>query len=318
MKIVLSTAEIHPRDRFLYWHEVACRHLVDHDSSPECRASFRAELQAGALSDIGLVLFANASMTISHARQHAARANPEELFVCRQLGGRLVLDQEAREVVLEPGDMTLLDPRLPYSGRFSEDSRLLVLKVPRYALEARIGKTRTMVSRLIKPSNAENGLTAAFLALLPSHADGLSRASEQIVREQALDLIAVSLANATAGTRARISSARSVTLVNVRAVIEARLTDPALDSATVAAAAGVSVRYANAILANEDTSIMRLVQARRLERCRRALEDPLQAHRRVSEIAYSWGFSDMTHFGRRFKAVYGQLPRECRKRAIST
>ncbi len=188
MKTVFSTADIHPRDRFICWHEVACKHLVDHDSSPESRASFWAELQAGALSDIGLVLFENASMTISHSRQHVARANPEELFVCRQLAGRLVLDQEAREVVLEPGDMTLLDPRLPYSGRFSGDSRLLVLKVPRYALEARIGKTRMMVSRLIKPSNAENGLTAAFLALLPSHADGLSRPSEHIVREQALDL----------------------------------------------------------------------------------------------------------------------------------
>ena len=29
-----------------------------------------------------------------------------------------------------------------------------------------------------------------------------------------------------------------------------------------------------------------------------ALEDPLQNHRRVSEIARGWSFSDMTHFGR--------------------
>ena len=41
---------------------------------------------------------------------------------------------------------------------------------------------------------------------------------------------------------------------------------------------------------------------------RKALEDPLQAHRSVSEIAYGWGFSDMTHFGRRFKQAYGVLP----------
>jgi AraC family transcriptional activator of tynA and feaB len=59
-------------------------------------------------------------------------------------------------------------------------------------------------------------------------------------------------------------------------------------------------------------SIMRLVQARRLERCRAALEDPGQARRSVSEIAFGWGFSDMTHFGRRFKAAYGILPSEYR------
>ena len=96
-------------------------------------------------------------------------------------------------------------------------------------------------------------------------------------------------------------------------VDEARLTDPALDAETVAAAAGVSVRYANAVLAEHDTSIMRFIQARRLERCRQALDDPSQTHRTVSEIAYGWGFSDMTHFGRKFRAAYGLLPSEHRK-----
>jgi AraC-like DNA-binding protein len=31
-----------------------------------------------------------------------------------------------------------------------------------------------------------------------------------------------------------------------------------------------------------------------LARCERALKDPQQARRSVSEIAYGWGFSDMT------------------------
>src|SRR6202011_1191287 len=127
----------------------------------------------------------------------------------------------------------------------------------------------------------------------------------EMVKDQVLDLVAVSLTKVTDGGRPRVSSARSLALVNLRAAIEARLTDPALDAGTVAAAAGVSVRYANEVLARNDTSIMRLVQARRLERCRRALEDPSQTHRTVSEIAYGWGFSDMTHFGRRFRAAYG-------------
>jgi AraC family transcriptional activator of tynA and feaB len=72
---------------------------------------------------------------------------------------------------------------------------------------------------------------------------------------------------------------------------------------------------ANAVLAVDGTSITRLIRARRLERCRRALEDPSQAHRRVSEIAYGWGFSDRTHFGRSFRAAFGSLPREYRRLA---
>jgi AraC-like DNA-binding protein len=103
--------------------------------------------------------------------------------------------------------------------------------------------------------------------------------------------------------------------MNVRAAIEARLTDPMLDASAVAAAAGISVRYANAVLAREGTSIMRLILARRLARCQEALRDPSQAHRTLSEIAYGWGFSDMTHFSRRFRAAYGVLPSEDRSLA---
>jgi AraC-like DNA-binding protein len=85
--------------------------------------------------------------------------------------------------------------------------------------------------------------------------------------------------------------------------------DPKLNAATVAAAAGVSVRYANGLLAKECTSIMRLALAMRLQRCRQALEDPLQNHRTVSEIARGWDFSDMTHFGRSFRTMYGATAR---------
>ncbi|HYZ34149.1 MAG TPA: helix-turn-helix domain-containing protein [Crenalkalicoccus sp.] len=315
MKTLFSTSDVHPRDRFDYWHSVACKKVAHHDARPECRENFAAELQSGGLADIGLVLFENSPMSITHTARHAAHAEADELFVCRQVAGALALEQVSREVVLEAGDTTLLDPRLPYTGKFSAGSKLLVLKVDRRALEARLGGTREITARPIRPLEAESSLASAFLAMLPTHAGKLGATAEGILREQALDLVALSVAKAMEGQRPRLSSARSLALLNLRAAIEARLADPSLDAGTVAAAAGISVRYANAVLAEEGTSILRLIQARRLERCRRALEDPSQAHRTVSEIAYGWGFSDMTHFGRRFRAAYGVLPSECRSRA---
>ncbi len=254
-------------------------------------------------------------MKVMHTSHHVARAMSDELFICRQVAGRLTLEQNSRGLVLEAGDMTLLDPLLPYAGNFLSGSELLVLKVPRRPLEARLGKTRDMTVRSIKPMDAESSLASAFLAMLPAHAGKLAPTAAEIVRDQALDLVAVSLAKAMERCSPRVSSARSLALLSVRAAIDARISDPQLDAATVAAAAGISVRYANSVLAEEGTSIMRLIQSKRLAHCRRALEDPVQAHRTVSEIAYGWGFSDMTHFGRRFKSAYGLLPSACRDRA---
>jgi AraC family transcriptional activator of tynA and feaB len=308
VKTVFSTKKVHCRDRFDFWHSVACKNLVDHNSRTECRLSFDAEIETGSLGNLELVLFHNSPMEVSHTAHHVAHARADDLFVCRQVIGALFLEQDTRDVVLEAGDLTLLDPLLPYEGRFSLDSKLLVLKVPRRELEARVGKTREMVARLIKPVRMEDSLTSSLLAMLPSFTGKMGAISEEMVGNHALDLIAVSLAKTVEGGRPRVSSAKAFVLLNIRAVIEARLTDPALDAQTVADAAGISVRYANAALADDEMSIMRLIQARRLARCRYALEDPNQAQRTVGEIAYGWGFSDMTHFGRRFKKAYGILP----------
>jgi AraC family transcriptional regulator, positive regulator of tynA and feaB len=315
MERLFSTTQVHPRDRFDYWHNIACKNLIAHDAMPECRPSFEAELHAGALADLGLVLFEASPMRVSHTRDHCARMQSDEVFVCRLTSGQLVLEQAGREVDMEAGDMTLLDPLLPYEGKFSAGVKLLVLKAPRYALEARVGRITDMVIRPMKPAEAEHGLTSAFLAMLPNYAGQLGTAAIETVKNQTLDLVAVSLAKTQERPRPYLSAARASALFHVRTAIEARLADPLLDAETVAVAAGVSVRYANALLAQEGTSVVRLIQSRRLERCHRALQDPLQAHRNVSEIASAWGFSDMTHFGRRFKAAYGILPSEFRRRS---
>jgi len=313
METLFSTNAVHPRDRFDYWHSVACRNLIAHDSKPECRYSFQAEMQSGSLAELGLVRFENSPMKVFHTRRHCARMQADELFVCRLISGQLVLEQAGREVVMEAGDLTLLDPLLPYEGSFSVGAKLLVLKTPRPALEARVGKTADMIIRSMKPIEAEHSLASRFLAMLPDYAGKLGKAATETVKDQTLDLVAVSLAKMQERPRPYLSSAKASALMNVRTAIEARLPDPQLDAETVAAAAGVSVRYANALLAQEGTSIARLIQSRRLDRCHRALMDPLQAHRTVTEIAAGWGFSDMTHFGRRFKTAYGVLPSEFRR-----
>ena len=118
-----------------------------------------------------------------------------------------------------------------------------------------------------------------------------------------LDLDApLSLATATAATRPPCPRLAPC-LLQLRTAIETRLNDPGLDPETAAAAAGISVRYANALLATRDVA-ERLIVSRRLAHCRRALEDPRQAIAAIGEIAYAWGFGDQSHFTRRFKAAY--------------
>ncbi|MGA7328953.1 MAG: helix-turn-helix domain-containing protein [Rhodomicrobium sp.] len=316
MQKLFSTQELHPRDKFDFWHDVACKSIVDHSSRPQSRRSFQAELDHGCLADIDLILFENSPMEISHTKRHVASSNNDHLFICRQITGALSLEQNARAITLRSGDFTLLDPMMPYSGHFATDSKLLVLKVPRRSLEARVGQVREVAATAMRTEDAEHRLTSSFLNMLPEHAGQINLKAQEILYRQSLDLIALSLGKATNRTP-RFSSGQALMLFNVDSAVEARLTDPNLDGNTVAAAVGISVRYANSLLVQQNTSLTRLIRSKRLARCLDALQDPLQARRTVSEIAYSWGFSDMTHFGRVFKKAYGVLPSEIRGRTAS-
>ena len=311
MKKLFSTSEVHARDRFDYWHSVASKTIVPHDLRPDFTLDFAGEIEEGRIADLKLVAHENSAMSVSRRKHHISREESSDLFMCRLSRGTVTLEQ-SHEAFLQSGDMVLLDPRLPFSARFSSGSRFLIAMVPRKELEARVGNTREMVSRTLSALRGANTLTSSFLEMLPSQADRLDQAAEHLIRNQFLELAALSLSQ-DAGGRPQPSSARALALFRIHAAIERGLTDPSLNGEQIASAAGISVRYANKLLAERDSSLGRLIQKLRLERCRKALEDRLQAHRTISEIAYAWGFSDMTHFGRSFRRAYGMLPSEYRR-----
>jgi len=311
LKTVFSTSEVHPRDRFDYWHEIACKLVIPHDSAPCSRTGFEAELCVDEIADLSLVSFENSPMDIVHTGHHASRHEADEIFLCRQISGGLALEQNGAGRDLGPGDLTLLDPRLPYRGQFTGVSKLELVKLPRRHLEARVGAAHLTPLLEFRTDGGVNGLLSGFLGLLSSHSGQLGSTAQQIVQSQLLDLLAMSIATLI-GRPSKGSTTKSLVSMRLHAAVETRLNDSDLTPKTVAAIAGVSVRYANAVLSQQHLSLSRLILARRLERCRAAFEDPMQAGRTVSEIAYSWGFSDMTHFGRAYRSRFGVLPSDYR------
>jgi AraC-like DNA-binding protein len=132
-----------------------------------------------------------------------------------------------------------------------------------------------------------------------------------VIAQQPLDLVALSF-EAIGGGVAELSSPRATALLRLKSIVEAQLPDPALKPATAAQAAGMSVRYANVLLAQEGTSLERYIMLRRLKRSRLALMSPTHASRTISDIAYSYRFSDQSHFARRFREQFNCTPSEVR------
>jgi len=296
---------------------MACKSIIGHDSRPKNRAKFEATIQGADLAGLDVIVFENSPMDVARSPRNIARAPDDCLLLCQQLAGKAGFEDNSRNVLLMAGDIVLLDPRRPYAGQFASGSKMLVLRIPRRVLEARLGFAREVTVRKVERNHHICALTLEHLAMLPCHVGEIGSTAAATVREYTLDLIAQCLGTGTDGAKPARSAARSIAASNVKASIELRLTDPVLSPSSIASGAGVSVRYANALLAEEGSSILRLVQARRLERCRKALGDPSQIHRTVGEIAFGWGFSDLTHFGRSFKKRFGMPPREYRRQCLA-
>jgi len=145
----------------------------------------------------------------------------------------------------------------------------------------------------------------------------LSEGAQVQIARQVIDLVAVALAESD-GSAFPHSSTRLVSLLRLKAVVDTNLTNASVTCEELAAAAGISVRYANQLLDAEQTSLQRLLFSRRIAKCQAALVDPAQTHRQISDIAYSWGFGDVSHFGRLFKSMTGLTPRNYRKQALET
>ena len=313
MQMVLTTADVSPRDRLAYWHDVACKVFVDHECRAQDSTSFSATIHHAPLDQLEVAHVESDGLRESTRRARGiAHGEDNVFFLCAQLAGTSIMSQDGRDAAMRPGDFMLMDAQRTSTNLFPAPYGLLIIKVPHRAMKARLASSSQLTACTISGATGIGGLTSEFIRMIPKRIDDLTPTARAQIGEQVLDLVAIALAEQGARDRPALSSARATALLRLRMEIERRLPDPALDPETAAGVAGISVRYANALLAEEGLSLERLIVSRRLERCRRALEDPAQAHRSIGEIAYAWGFSDQSHFTRRFKAAFGSTPRDYR------
>lgn len=308
-----STDDVHPRDRIAFWHDVATREFARHKLNSDLGPSFSASLRMGALAGIGVAIIECDSHVVTRSERDAAHDDVDEIFVCVHRSGRFVIAQDGREVVKQEAGLLLLDLGRPFSATIESRISAVIFKIPREQLEARLGSTAGLTARLISARRPVAGIAVEFLTMIADRVGTFDEAAAQRIANQALDLIALVYSTESDGSGAALTSTRTAALLRLKAAVEANLRDPELKPGTVAVAAKVSVRYANALLSQEGTSLVRYILDRRLERCRGALSEPAQSHRTIAEIAFSWGFSDVSHFGRRFKAEYGLSPRDYRR-----
>jgi transcriptional regulator GlxA family with amidase domain len=112
---------------------------------------------------------------------------------------------------------------------------------------------------------------------------------------------------------------RDERLIRIKAYIASHLAEPELSVEKIAHACRISLRGLHRYFAQDAAgSVSSYLWQQRLVRCAEMLRDPRHAHRSITDVCFSCGFSSSSHFSRLFKGRFGVPPVHYRVGLAST
>jgi AraC-like DNA-binding protein len=299
--------------RLALWQDIVCDVYVGLDCTSQLGSDFRGAVTRAPLGRATCSEVSSRAQRVDRTPARIARAHEEFFLVALGKHGVGGVAQDGRETLIHPSEFAIYDTTRPYQLQFDDAFTQVILQVPRDMLHKRLAGTEALTAISFGCDRPLSKLAYDFVYQLCHCAERIEAAHALRLSEQAMDLLAMALSERLSACVLPSSTHRAVLLYRLKAHIQAHLSDPDLSLTDTAAALGISPRYVNDLLSDEQTSFQRYVLAQRLIRCERDLASPVLIHRQVGEIAFAWGFNDLSHFGRVFRERYGMSPREWRQ-----
>jgi AraC-like DNA-binding protein len=299
------------------WRSVVAGSFVPLEIDEVGGTPFRGHLERTVVEDVSVFEIVATPHVVRRTAALIEKVEGRFYKLSLQLAGPAVLEQDGREVTLRPGDIAIYDTHRPYRLTFPEKNRAMVIMFPHEAVDLPRDEVAQVTAVRFPPDHGLGRVINPFFVELGRNMDELAGAHASRLVHSALDLLVTMLSQELHQTRhGALGPTRSLAR-EVREYILEHLGDPDLTPASVAQAHYISVRHLYTIFSAEGETVSAWIRARRLERVRRDLIDPLHADRPVSAVAARWGLLDAAHFSRLFKAEYGQSPTAYREAAAA-
>lgn len=241
-----------------------------------------------------------------HRSQRDIHGDDKDFFyLVLQLSGEALSCQSGLQTRLTGGDLVLLDVTRPSDFYFRGLSDQVSLILPRQEVLRRFREQRLRINQRIEAGSVIAGMSAMLVGQLLD-ATRITTDESLAVLDAILALLRPAL---TAEHDTQPDASPPMVMTRAKAVIERYLADETLCPEQIATAAGTSVRNLHRLFARFETSVGRYILERRLNRCAEAI---LQGDVKITSIALSWGFKDLSHFSRTFKSKYGVSPQRYR------
>jgi AraC-like DNA-binding protein len=309
----VSTDSVEPSQRLAFWTDMVCNTYVQLDcDAAGGRSGIEGHIDADTLATLQLSRVTSTPQIVRRTPAKIARASEDYFLVSIQTQGEGTILQDGRAARLAPGDFALYDSTRPYELHFDAPFQQYVLRLPGPTLRTALRDTQSLTASTVSGQRGAGHLMIGMIQTLAADIGTLAPESAAAVAESVTQILLAGLAGLPAARRQPVSNLTVLHREQIRACARARLRDPALSVAGIAAQLQLSPSTLHRAWAGEACSIAEWIWSQRLDAARRDLCDPGLGARSVSDIAFSWGFNDAAHFSRAFRARFGCSARELR------
>ncbi|PYE11835.1 AraC family transcriptional regulator [Williamsia limnetica] len=311
-------------ERFDYWRSVICEAYTP--LTPRRRltappagvaAGFADWVRSVPLASTQLTEIASLAQQNIHGAREVSRTSVDAVFVNLMLEGSCVGSQDGRDCVIGRGEFALFDATRPFTLDYPESWRALSFRVRRSELVHLIEQPDTFTATTHTtrvPGGACAAITAATMTAIWSGAMSLEQSAAASTNTAFMTLLSSCIDSAGVLAGAPDHDAQALVRASVNRYLAAHLQHGDLSVGVVARRFAMSPRKLHALYEGHDLSFAQTVMRLRVEACARDLENGSGAVS-LTSVASKWGFCDLSHLNRVFRAHMGCRPSDFRAKA---
>lgn len=293
-------------DRAESWQKFICDMIHNVAVNRFSSSDFSAEISARRQGNISCAAFRSRPHDLAGRGERASDAGGAGYLLSWQLEGKAYITQGDTRIILHPGELAVIDGRLPMRISFPDNVSRIVAKLPVHSIESRLPNIRRAHAFALRPAGPFSSVLLSYLKELACGTQDFSGDEISLLSDNICNLLKITSRQGDVANAAPRDLQREAVLNYIRR----RASDPALSLDLAAGQLNMSTRLVQKLLQEVESSFTALLTRERLALATQLLS--AQRGASVADVAFSAGFNDVSHFNHLFKRHHGVTPTEFR------